>query len=149
MPALNKVLTNMLQSLSNAQKARARANIGAQEKVEWNKVAIDNTAESLADSVLLGSLGVGFNLYYYLDSSNVRLALMNTEGENLSAFVSYTNGVQYVVNAVPNTKLDLTSLTFTNGIGQTQHIRIFVGDDSAEAVVTIDETVNNIWFKIF
>lgn len=148
MPALNKVLTNMIQSLTDGQKARARFNIDAAKQVSWNNVDIDISATSLANSVIIGSLGIGFSLYYYLDSGSVRLALMNNEGYNLSVLVSSSEAIENYANKDPDTKFYIHPV-FSNSNGQTQYIRFFCGDRVAETVVTVDQTNNKIWYKIW
>ena len=56
--------------------------------------------------------------------------------------------IENYANKSPDTKFYIHPV-FSNSNGQTQYIRFFCGDRVAEAVVTVDQTNNKIWYKIW
>lgn len=147
MPNIKKVLANVAQTLTDAEKTQARDNIGISK---YTSVAYDNTKIDYQDAIDICMVGDSFKLKYYTDNNaSLRLCLECMEFEGLhDAIVSYGGGVTSYTNKSYG-DVFIIGPTFANGTGQYNIFRIVVdGTEIHEVSVFLDQTNMTIWYKV-
>lgn len=110
---IKKVLANVAQSLTNAEKQQARDNIGIPKYVKLE--SYDTTITDPADAASITDVGNFHILYYHDNGGNLRLLAENRDmGDSHSLVVSCGESITAYGTISFGSSADLSAINFSS-----------------------------------
>lgn len=148
---IKKVLANVAQSLTTADKQQARDNIGIPKYVKL--ASYDTTISGPADAARITDVGDFHILYYHDNGGNLRLLAENRDlGDSHSITVSCDESVNDYGTISFGSRADLSAVAFSGSNGRHQDLRFIIdgvnfGELSIQWIQSATPGASQLWYK--
>ena len=148
---IKKVLANVAQALTAAEKQQARDNIGIPKYVKL--ASYDKNISRTEDAARITDVGPFHILYYHDNGGGLRLLAENMDmGDSHSLVVSCGDSIEAYANIAFGSRADLSSIGFSSSNGRHQDLRIIIdgvnfGELSIQWIQGTTPGASQLWYK--